>query len=381
VWPAGLLLIYLRRRPLRLGIVWIGSALLTAVIYFVGFDFNVTQSSSHDPAAMLSFFVRVVGDILGQNQPGVMVTLFGSVLVVTAIWVLARFAISGRTSTGGRPFALSLLLFGLLFSALTALGRSGLGAFGFDIENRYTVFAIFVLVGLYLSVLDPPVASELRSSKHDTPPPTGMARRQWQIVSDSLFPLARVIVGVGIVLTVLIGSVNGRTQAREIHQNRLYLGKVTVRASQYPDTIVNNLDWLEHPQSIRSRITIARDHHLSLFGTADGQRYLSEKPLNLYSTPLRASVTLPRNGSTLHGKQILDVGISDQFDVKTVDYILSGPGRQGVPLAIGHRSNYGWIGGWNTSTVPNGTYTIVARVSDSGGRSIMTIPVEVRVEN
>ena len=46
VWPAGLLLIYLRRRPRHLAITWIGSAVLTGVIYFVGFNFNASQSSS-----------------------------------------------------------------------------------------------------------------------------------------------------------------------------------------------------------------------------------------------------------------------------------------------------------------------------------------------
>ena len=45
VWPAGLLLIYLRRRPRHLAIAWIGSAVLTGVIYFVGFNFNVSQSA------------------------------------------------------------------------------------------------------------------------------------------------------------------------------------------------------------------------------------------------------------------------------------------------------------------------------------------------
>ena len=374
VWPAGLLLIYLRRRPRHLAITWIVSAVLTGVLYSIGFNFNVSQGASQDPANVLTFFVRVVGDIVGESQPGVLVTLFGSVLVVTAIWALVRFAVRGRTSTGGRPFALSLILFGLLFSGLTAYGRSGLTVFGFDSEDRYTVFAIFVLVGLYLAILDPPVASELRS-------PAGSAGRQRHAFSDHLFTLARVVVGVGIVLTVILGSANGISMAREMRQNQLYLGKVTVRANQYPDTVVDPLDWLETAQSIRRQITIAKDHRLSLFGTGDATRYLSEKPINLYSLPLRAAVNLPRNGSTLHGKQFLDVKVSDLFDITKVDYVLSGPDREGATFATGFQTNYGWIGRWNTSTVPNGRYTIKAKVSDSGGRTVMTPPIEVRVEN
>ena len=110
-------------------------------------------------------------------------------------------------------------------------------------------------------------------------------------------------------------------------------------------------------------------------------RFLSAKPLNLYSTPLRATVNLPHNGSTLHGRQYLDVTVSDQFDVKKVDYVLSGPGFESVSFATGHQSTYGWIGRWITSTVPNGSYTIEAKVSDSGGRTVITAPIEVRVEN
>src|SRR3984885_4619810 len=294
VWPAGLLLIYLRRRSPHLAVAWIGSAVLAGVIYFVGFNFNVSQSASQDPAATLSFFLRVVGDIVGESQPGLLVTVFGSGLVVTAIWVLVRFALWARTSTGGRPLALSLILFGLLFSGLTAYGRSGLGVFGFDVEDRYTVFAILVLVGLYLAVLDPPVASELRSPERGARAPAQSIGPQWH-VSDPLFTLARVVVGVGIVLTVIFGSANGISQARAVHQNRLYLGPVTVRANQYPDPVVAGLSWLTPAQSIRRWVTIARDDRLSLFGTGDAARYLREKPIQFRLSPIDAAVVLPRN--------------------------------------------------------------------------------------
>ena len=281
VWPAGLLLIYLRRRPRHLAVAWIGSAVLTGVIYFVGFNFNAVPSTDQDPAALLTFFIRVVGDIVGESQPGGWVTVFGSALVVTAIWALVRFAVGGRTSTGGRPFALSLVLFGLLFSVVTAYGRSGYYALGSHVEYRYTAFTIFVLAGLYLAVLDPPVASDLQSLEHSAPSPAGSTERKAHVVSDSLFTLARVIVGVGIVLTVIFGSVNGISQARTIRQNRLTLGLVTVRANQYPDSIVVDLDWSQPAQSIRRWVTIARDERLSLFATGDAARYLSEKPIQL----------------------------------------------------------------------------------------------------
>ena len=383
VWPAGLLLIYLRSRPRQLAVTWIASALLAGVFYLVGFNFRAANSPTPGPAAALTFFLRVVGDIVGESQPGVMVTLFGSVLVVTAIWALVRFATRERTTTGGRPYALSLILFGLLFSALTAYGRSGFKSFGSSNSDlgRYSVFAIFVLVGLYLTVLDPPFAVDLRLPERGARLPGRSTGRRRQIFSDPLFTVARCIVGVGIVITVILGSTNGNSSARVTRSYLPYVGQVTVRANQYPNSVVTIIfSWLEPAQTIRGWITTAKDDHLSLFGTGDAARYLSEPPLHF--APPRVALALPHNGATLQGKQVLDVVlISDPYDVRKVVYVLSGPGLDGAIVATGYRTNYGWIGGWNTLKVPNGSYTIKAKVSDSGGRSVTTAPVEVIVEN
>ena len=175
-------------------------------------------------------------------------------------------------------------------------------------------------------------------------------------------------------------STNGIAQARGIREVRLYLGRVTVRANRCPDPVVASLyGFFESAQAIRRQITIARDHHLSLFATGDAAKYLSEPPLQL--SPLRAAMVLPGNGSTLHGKRLLDVVGSDSYHITRVDYFLSGHGFVGVSFAAGSKTNYGWIARWNTSAVPNGSCTIDATVDDSGGRSIKTPPVDVRVEN
>jgi hypothetical protein len=147
-----------------------------------------------------------------------------------------------------------------------------------------------------LPFLDPPVASELQSLEHGAPSPARSTERQAHVVSDSLFTLARVIVGVGIVLTVIFGSVNGISQARAIRQNRLTLGLVTVRANQYPDSIVLDLNWAQPAQTVRRWVAIARDDRLSLFATGDAARYLKEKPIPFTLSPLRAVVIIPTMG-------------------------------------------------------------------------------------
>ena len=86
----------------------------------------------------------------------------------------------------------------------------------------------------------------------DTPVDSGTS-------SPTLFTLARVVVGVGIVLTVILGSVNGIALARmTVRYDDLRLGQVTVRANQYPDPILALLA-SQSARSIRRWISIARD--------------------------------------------------------------------------------------------------------------------------
>ena len=311
---------------------------------------------------------------------GALVTLFGTVLAVAAIWTLLRFTLGRRTDTGARPFALSLILFGLLFSAVITHGRGGYRASLSNSEPRYTVFVIFVLVGLYLAVLDPPVVSELRSSQPPSPTPGTVGQRQTS--SDPVFVFARVVVGIGVVVTVIVGSADGISRAREGRQDGSFLGQVTVRADQYRTQSSRASPSSSGLSRFGVKSQLPGAIRLSLFGTGDAARYLSEKPLEFRIVPLRvAGVVLPRNGSTVHGRQILDVLGSGSYDVTRVDYFLSGSGLAETLFATGRMSNLGWYTVWNTSKVPNGSYTIEASVRDSEGRGIMTPTIDVRVAN
>ena len=215
VWPAGLLLIYLRRRPRHLAIAWIGSAVVTGVIYFVGFNFNASQSGTQDPAATFTFFVRVVGDIVGEDQPGVLVTVFGSVLVVTAIWVVGAVRHLG-TDQHRRPS----------LRPLADPFRAPL--LGIDRVRSIRSRRLWISTWSTATRSSPSSSSSVCTSPswiHLSPPscdrrnggarsPAG-AGRQRHVFSDPLFTLARVVVGVGIVLTVILGSANGISQARD----------------------------------------------------------------------------------------------------------------------------------------------------------------------
>ena len=42
---------------------------------------------------------------------------------------------------------------------------------------------------------------------------------------------------------------------------------------------------------------------------------------------------------------------------------------------------YGWLASWNTTTVPNGTYTLQSVASYAGGVSAASAPITIMVTN
>jgi hypothetical protein len=133
IWPAGLLLLYHRRRPLRFVIVWFVAAMVSAIIYFYNFNTNATSGSpSHGyalqhPLAAIKFYVFEVGDIVGlprvYNGPGSNpVLLLGVVILVLAVLTLIAYGIR-RDEEGGGPVGVALICVGLLFVAIVTTGR------------------------------------------------------------------------------------------------------------------------------------------------------------------------------------------------------------------------------------------------------------------
>ena len=95
--------------------------------------------------------------------------------------------------------------------------------------------------------------------------------------------------------------------------------------------------------------------------------------------PPTTTVVLPANDTTLSGSQYLDASASS--GVTGVTYELSGNGLSDDVIATGTSTLYGWLAGWNTATVPNGTYTLHSVASYSGGVSGSSVPVTVTVDN
>ena len=91
------------------------------------------------------------------------------------------------------------------------------------------------------------------------------------------------------------------------------------------------------------------------------------------------SVVVPSNGATLSGSQYLDATAS--VGTTYVTYELNGNGLSNDVIATAVPTVYGWIGAWDTTTVPNGAYILRSVASDSGGVTVTSPPVAITVSN
>lgn len=99
------------------------------------------------------------------------------------------------------------------------------------------------------------------------------------------------------------------------------------------------------------------------------------------NAPPSTYVALPANDATLTGGRYLDAGAS--AGVTQVTYEISGGPHDLVDQTISGSTPtiYGWIGGWNTASVPDGTYTLNSVASYAGGVSGTSPPITVTVSN
>ena len=98
---------------------------------------------------------------------------------------------------------------------------------------------------------------------------------------------------------------------------------------------------------------------------------------------LQTSVVVPSNGATLKGSSaVLDASASGPSKVTGVNFTLSG-GSLSSPVHVGTavQSFYGWQAFWNTTSTPNGTYTLESVATDSSGITATSAGITVTIAN
>jgi hypothetical protein len=93
------------------------------------------------------------------------------------------------------------------------------------------------------------------------------------------------------------------------------------------------------------------------------------------------TVYLPSNGSTVSGDTWVDASAQSPAGVASVHFEVSGGSLSDKTVASTFPTIYGWLGGWDTTDVPNGTYTIQSVVTDDAGTSATSPGVSVTVDN
>ena len=253
IWPVGLILLYSRRRSRQAVIVWVGSALLTGIVFFYHYSSSAGGGNNGyafaHPVAAIQFFFVLVGEATGQRFAYLghnnAVLLLGIVIVALAIWTLCMYGF--RQTESGVPFGVALICFGLLFAAITTVGRVSETLWAAT-GSRYTTFDLLIPSGCYLVLLE------------RAPRWSGRPVIQWRI--------SQLISIVTIALVMAVGIPNGITEAQDWHNILAQAATVTLNIDREPDAIVEAAlspgDSADVP-FIRRQAQVARSEHLSVF--------------------------------------------------------------------------------------------------------------------
>ena len=100
------------------------------------------------------------------------------------------------------------------------------------------------------------------------------------------------------------------------------------------------------------------------------------------NSPPATSVLIPSSGASVSGTQVvLDAAASPNVGVTKVEFHLTGGSLNNALIATATPTYYGWLASWNSTTVPNGTYTLQSDASDGAGYQGVSTGITVVVNN
>jgi hypothetical protein len=269
IWPAGLALLYCRRRPNAVMVTWIACALATGILYCYHLSYHSGFATpnfvTHHPMEAVVYFLAAIG--LTHE-------VLGLVLLQVAFWVVITIGLR-RDETGGSPIGVALVCFGLLFALSITYGR------GWQQipASRYAAFDLLIPVGCYLALLNP--ATRRRNARQQGEifhPATQVAPTAWPsgLTTENLRARASAwvdrgphLVAIAVLLCamsvqVILGTSDGLHSARVLHQDQESTAHATVNIETADDAAVDKEVYFP-AYLIRQWAQIARTHHLSLF--------------------------------------------------------------------------------------------------------------------
>jgi hypothetical protein len=388
IWVSGFVLLYCRSRVKGFLIGWIVAAAASVVLYLFHFSSTVggTNNSyvfSH-PLLATEFFFSAIGDVVHQQLPyaglNVSILVLGISIVVSSVLVVIVYGF--RRNDSASAVGVALIVFGLLFAVSITSGRTAYGIWYSD-SSRYTSFDLLIVVGTYLAVLEGRPRQADMTVRGDVATRSDPTGRFW----DRLVLVIRVLAAASIVLLVVVGTGNGITEANAWHKRLTEASQVTVNIKKAPDDLVSAVLYplpLNDVGFVRRMAGIADTDKLSLFSTSAAAHFARVGlPAELKFT---SKVSKPADGATLRGGVFMDATASVKFGTVTVnatrvDFEIRGAGRPPISVGPAAFSIYGWLGGWDSATVPNGHYKIQSVAYDSAGRASYSPFISVVVDN
>jgi hypothetical protein len=118
------------------------------------------------------------------------------------------------------------------------------------------------------------------------------------------------------------------------------------------------------------------------YNTAGTVAYSAASTIIVENTPPPTSMLIPSNGASVAGTQVLlDASTPNNVGVTKVEFHLTGGSLNNALVATGSASYYGWVVQWDSTTVPDGTYTLQSEAYDGAGYVGVSAPISVTVAN
>ena len=112
--------------------------------------------------------------------------------------------------------------------------------------------------------------------------------------------------------------------------------------------------------------------------------YSVEISITVDNTPPTTTMIAPSNGATLSGTSAsLDAGASgaNGVAIAKVQFVITGGTYTQSVIGTAASSPYGYLYGWNTTTVPRGTYTLQSLATDAAGNTAYSAGISITVTN
>jgi hypothetical protein len=159
-------------------------------------------------------------------------------------------------------------------------------------------------------------------------------------------------------------------------------------SAQWQQSTDGGTTWSNIAGAISSTFTIGGvatsengDEFRAVFTNIAGSATTNAATLTVTVPPPTTSVLIPTSGATASGDTWLDAAASSPVGVSSVTFEVSGATVSDQVVGTGTSTQYGWLGGWDSTDVPNGTYTLQSVATDTLGQATTSAGITVIVDN